>query len=127
MVAFQRPHQPGASLAQNWPPRITKFEPIPNDYKAGRSPPYHMDLADVLPADEVKEIEQSGSMAFHCIGDTGGVKDPEPQMLVARGLEQSLKGPQIAATLRGAAMSPAFCYHLGDVVYYNGEVSKYFD
>jgi acid phosphatase type 7 len=127
MVEFHRSRQPGASLAHHMPPRITKFEPIPADYKAGRNPPYQMDLADLLPADEMKEITDSGSIAFHCIGDTGGIKDPEPQKLVARGLEESLKGPQLAPTLRGAAMSPAFCYHVGDVVYYNGEIDKYFD
>ncbi len=127
MTVFHRPRQPGASLAHQATPRITKFEPIPDDYKAGRNPPYAIDLASIIPADEVKEIIDAGSMAFHCVGDTGGVKDPQPQQLVARGLEESLKGPSIAPTLRGAAMSPAFCYHIGDVVYYNGEVDKYFD
>jgi hypothetical protein len=127
MVQFHRPLQPGASLAHHPAPRITKFEPIPVDYMEGRAEPHEMDLADVLPREEVAEITQAGSMAFHCVGDTGGVKDPEPQKLVARGLEQSLKGPQIAPTLRGAAMAPAFCYHVGDVVYYNGEVDQYYD
>jgi hypothetical protein len=127
MATIHRARQPGRSLAHNAAPRITKFEPIPDDYKQGRQPPYHMDLAAVLPKDEVDEIAQSGSMTFHCIGDTGGVKDPEPQKLVARGLEESLKGPQLAPTLRTAEMSPSFCYHVGDVVYYNGEVDKYYD
>ncbi len=127
MPDLHRPRQPGASLAHHMPPRITQFEPIPADYKAGRQAPYQMDLAAILPTDEVTEITQSGAMAFHCVGDTGGVKDPEPQKLVARGMEQSLKGPQIVPALRGAAMSPAFCYHIGDVVYYNGEVDKYYD
>ena len=55
------------------------------------------------------------------------MKTPEPQKLVPQGLEESLKGVQLAPSLRGAAMSPAFCYHIGDVVYYNGEVDKYYD
>jgi acid phosphatase type 7 len=118
MAHVHRPRQPGASLAHHAIPRITKFEPIPADYAQGRAAPYHMNLADVLTAEEVTEIQQAGSMAFHCVGDTGGVKNPEPQKLVARGLEESLKGTQIAPTLRGAAMAPAFCYHIGDVVYY---------
>ena len=66
-------------------------------------------------------------MAFHCVGDTGGIKNPEPQKLVAAGMEESLKGAQIAPSLRGAAMAPAFCYHIGDVIYYNGEIDKYYD
>ncbi len=127
MAVFHRPPQPGASLAHNAVPRATRFEPIPADFKAGRAPPFQMELSDVLTADEVAEITQAGSMAFHCIGDTGGVKNPEPQKLVERGLEQSLKGPQIAPSLRGAQMAPAFCYHIGDVIYYNGEVDKYYD
>jgi hypothetical protein len=127
MVTYHRSRQPGASLAHHTTPRITKFQPIPDDFKAGRNPPFVMDLGAVLTADELQEITDAGSMAFHCIGDTGGVKDPEPQKLVARGLEESLKGPSIEPSLRGAAMSPAFCYHIGDVVYYNGEVDKYYD
>lgn len=122
-----RPRQPGSSLARHDIPRIMKFEPIPDPFKQGRNAPFQMDLSDILPADEVREITQSGALAFHCVGDTGGVKDPEPQKLVARGMEESLKGPQIVATLRGAQMSPAFCYHLGDVVYYNGERDQYYD
>lgn len=127
MALFHRPRQPGASLAHHPVPRITRFQPIPDDYKAGRAPPFEMDLSAVLPADEVTEITDAGSMSFHCVGDTGGVKNPEPQKLVARGLEESLKGPSIAPSLRGAAMAPAFCYHIGDVVYYNGEVALYYD
>jgi len=126
MTTFHRPRQPGASLAQRAPPRNTKFEPIPDRFAQGRIAPFRMDLGDVLAAGELQEITKAGSMAFHCMGDTGGVKDPEPQKLVERGLEQSLFSGNIAPSLRGAAMAPAFCYHLGDVVYYNGEVSEYF-
>lgn len=65
-------------------------------------------------------------LSFHCLGDSGGVKNPEPQRLVERGLEQSLQQGNIAPSLRGASMAPSFCYHLGDVIYYNGETSEYF-
>ena len=126
MTTFHRPRQPGGSLAHRPAPRITKFEPIPAQFAQGRNGPFRMDLGEVIGADELREITDAGSMAFHCMGDTGGVKNPEPQRLVERGLEQSLQGGQIAPSLRGAAMAPAFCYHLGDVVYYNGEVAEYF-
>ena len=126
MPTFYRPRQPGASLARRAAPRNTSFEPIPAQFTQGRQAPFRMGLNEVLTADEVQEITQAGSMAFHCMGDTGGVKNPEPQKLVERGLEQSLHGGAIAPSLRGAAMAPAFCYHLGDVVYYNGEVTEYF-
>jgi hypothetical protein len=125
MTSTHRPAQPGASLARLSVPRTGAFQPIPADYQ--RTPPFEIDLAKILPADEVAEITAAGSMAFHCVGDTGGVKDPTHQHLVARGMLQSLQGPQLAPSLRGAAMHPAFCYHLGDVVYYNGETDKYYD
>ena len=111
-----RPRQPGASLAKNSPPRIVEYEPIPAAFQPRRPPPYRMDLAEVLAPDEVAELTDAGRMVFHCMGDTGGVKRPEAQGLVARGMEQALKTEK---------MSAAFCYHLGDVVYYTGEVSEY--
>jgi hypothetical protein len=84
-----------------------------------------MDLGEILTADEIREITDAGSMSFHCVGDTGGVKNPEPQKLVERGLERSLHTRNMVPSLRGALMAP-LCYHLGDVIYYNGEVSEYF-
>jgi predicted phosphodiesterase len=45
------------------------------------------------------------------MGDTGGVKDPAPEQLVANGLEST---------------KASFFYHLGDVVYYNGESQQYY-
>jgi hypothetical protein len=113
-VAFHRPRQPGASLAHHPVPHTTKFQP--NIAKTAQ-PAFEMDLSAVLPADGVKEITEAGRMAFHFVGDTGGVKNPEPQKLVARGQEEALRGQQLAPSLRGAAMAPAFCYHLGDVAY----------
>jgi hypothetical protein len=125
---FHRARQPGAALAQKEPPRIIEFESIPDVVKPRKPSPYRMDLSEVLSADEVQEITDAGRMTLHCIGDTGGVKRPEAQLLVARGMEESLnKGTLTPPTLRGAAMSPSFCYHLGDVVYYNGEVTDYWD
>ncbi len=125
MSGYSRPRQPGASLAHKAAPRNTAFEPIPPAYAAGRDTTRRLRLQDLIEAAEVEEITRAGSLAFHCIGDTGGVKDPQPQALVARGMEQSLRPGSIEPTLRGAAMAPAFCLHLGDVVYYNGEIKQY--
>ena len=125
MSNYSRPRQPGASLAHKQAPRNTAFEPIPDTYTKGRKPPYRMALDSILSAAEVAEITTAGSMAFHCVGDTGGVKDPQPQKLVERGMEMSLQPGSLEPSLRGAAMSPAFCLHLGDVVYYNGEIAEY--
>jgi hypothetical protein len=57
---------------------------------------------------------------FHVVGDTGGIKDPVPQTIVASKLEDQLQ-PVASSPV------PAFFYHLGDVIYFNGEASRYYD
>ncbi len=95
-----RPRQPGAALAQNAAPRIIEFEPIPAAFTPRRALPYRMDLSEIVGDKEVKDITDAGRMTFHCIGDTGGVKHPEPQGLVARGLEESLTTHTLAPSQR---------------------------
>ncbi len=114
-----RPRQPGASLAQNNPPRIIAIEHIPEQFKPRAPSPYRMDLSAILTAEEIADIETTGRMSIHCVGDTGGVKRPESQHLVANGMERSAKTPSTTPV--------RFCYHLGDVVYYTGEVPDYWD
>jgi acid phosphatase type 7 len=72
---------------------------------------YHLALDDVLSSNEIQTIMDDGSITFHCMGDTGGVKDPVPEQLVANGLEST---------------KASFFYHLGDVVYYNGGSQQYY-
>ena len=55
-------------------------------------------------------------MSFHCVGDTSGVKNPEPQKLVERGLKKSLHKGNMARGLRGALMASSFCYHHVSVI-----------
>ncbi len=81
-------------------------------------PPFRLDLADIIP-DAVKAMTKAGGMALHMVGDTGGVQDPTPQQLVANGLEQD-------AAVGGAYGPPGFFYHLGDVIYFDGEAKEYF-
>jgi acid phosphatase type 7 len=85
-----------------------KFQPLPQP--TGHAP-YHLQLDAVLSRREIQAIIDAGSITFHCLGDTGGVKDPAPQQLVANGL---------------ANTTARFFYHLGDVVYYNGESQRYY-
>ncbi len=80
-------------------------------------PPFRLDLSELVP-DAVAAAEKAGGMSFHMVGDTGGVKDPTPQLLVARGLEQD-------AAIAGPYGRPAFFYHLGDVIYFDGQASGY--
>ena len=116
---MHRSRQPGASLAHNDPPRIIAKEPIPAAFTPRAPAPYRMDLSAILPREDIAKIESTGRMTFHCVGDTGGVKRPESQHLVAQGMEQSATHPTTTPV--------SFCYHLGDVVYYTGEVPDYWD
>jgi len=88
------------------------FEPLPSP--TGQYP-YRLRLLDVIPGDP-EEIAASG-LVFHCVGDTGGVKDPAPQLAVAAAM---------AADLTGGDAPPSFFYHLGDVVYFSGQSSEYY-
>ncbi len=92
-------------------------EPIPAPWQ---SPP-EMSLDQVLAAADVAAIQNAGSIVFHAVGDTGGVKEPSYQFAVADALTADLAGKTPATGL------PAFFYHLGDVVYYFGQEQYYYD
>lgn len=93
-----------------------KFQPLP---PPTGQPPYHLSLDDVLPADQMTAIRNSGRILMHVAGDTGGVKAPQSQQIVTMAMETQFQFPDV--TLR-----PAFFYHLGDVVYYYGEAKDYY-
>jgi len=82
-------------------------------------PPYHLSLASVLPADQMTAIQNAGHILLHVAGDTGGVKAPQSQQIVAMAMESEFNYPDVA-------QRPAFFYHLGDVVYYYGERKEYY-
>lgn len=100
-VLRRRPVSPGPT-----------FQPLPA--AVGR-PPYRRRLADVLTAERLMAIERAGKLRFHCVGDTGGWRDPRPQRQVAAAMVDELSGP-----------APVdFFYHLGDIVYPHGEEANY--
>ena len=92
------------------------FQPLP---PPSGPAPYRLSLDNVLPAAQMTAIRNSGRIMMHVAGDTGGVKSPEPQQIVAMAMEKHFEFPD--ATTR-----PAFFYHLGDVVYYYGEPREYY-
>jgi hypothetical protein len=83
-------------------------------------PPYHLRLSSILSAEAVQRIRDSGRLVFHTVGDTGGVNTPGPVETVALYMEQDF------ATSGDVSGNPSFFYHLGDVVYYAGEVANYY-
>ena len=64
------------------------------------------------------DIDHANVLVFHCVGDTGGINGTEAQDAIAKEMEGQITNP-------GANGSPAFFYHLGDVVYFNGVTTDY--
>jgi len=81
-------------------------------------PPYHLSLSDVLSPKQISDIEKSGSISFHSVGCTGGIKNPVPQQQVADAMVSDLQN--------GKSTKPAFLYLLGDLVYFFGQPEEYY-
>jgi hypothetical protein len=81
--------------------------------------PYRMGLDAVLPA-RARATQDAGRIVFHVVGDTGGVG--------GRGAQENVAG-HMTRQVQAAALpeQPSFLYHLGDVVYFLGEDTKYHD
>jgi len=95
--------------------RTQRFQPLPPPLG---EPPYHYDLETAVPGIG-KVAKDAGKLVFHVVGDTGGIKHPEYQMSVAKSMKSDLN--------KNENERPKFFYHLGDVIYYNGELNKYYD
>jgi predicted phosphodiesterase len=82
-------------------------------------PPFHLSLDAVLTADAMATINNAGMMVFHSVGDTGGVNTPTQIENVAGYMLKDFGASDITK-------HPSFFYHLGDVVYYDGETPNYY-
>jgi hypothetical protein len=82
------------------------------------APPFHLSLDSILAADAMKSITDSGTLVFHSVGDTGGVNTPTQIENVESYMEMDFSG--------NISQHPSFFYHLGDVVYYDGELANYY-
>jgi len=92
------------------------FKPIPSKHHQPSSLLY--DPANVLGADKIAAINNAGKIVFHALGDTGGINGTATQDELAVQMENQLEAA-------APADAPAFFFHLGDVVYYNGISSDY--
>ncbi len=81
-------------------------------------PPYRMSLESILDPDTLKAINDSGKLVLHSVGDTGGVNTPTYIEGVTRFMECDFVYTQ-------PPNRPSLFYHLGDVVYYDGESANY--
>ena len=95
-----------------------KFQPLP---EPTGNYPYHLSLNDVLQEEKkISDIINSGGISFHIIGNTGGIKNPEPQERIARALKKDFE------SYNNNEHKPSFLYLLGDIVYYNGASDLYY-
>jgi len=115
MVSF-RTNKPRPAFQQvNHAPKTTpRFIPIPVPQPVNCTLPLNAILGD----DKVKAIQDAGQIVFHSVGDTGGFNGTDTQDAIAGAMEAQF-------TAAAANAVPAFFYHLGDVIYYNGESSMY--
>lgn len=113
---LQRPgknrRQPGNPVAD--PKPYPKFIPPPATNLVNLS----LDLDLILP-DEAKAAQDTDSLVFHSVGDTGGIHGDDVERAISNAMEQQISESE------DKKQAPAFYYNLGDVVYYNGESSLY--
>jgi len=74
-------------------------------------------LEAILPG-VTAEVAAAGELVFHSIGDSGGIHGTQVQDAIAEAMEAQI-------TAAAAAAKPRFIYHLGDVVYFNGQSANY--
>lgn len=80
-----------------------------------------INLADVVDGPFIKAISQAGKIIFHAVGDTGAAKVTGPVT------EARVADLMVADLAAGGPLTPAFFFHLGDVVYHFGEGQFYYD
>jgi acid phosphatase type 7 len=105
---------PGVHPLSDLTHRSQKFQQLPDPLGP---PPYHFSLETAIPGIG-KKAQDHKKIIFHTCGDTGGVKNEDYQS----GVAAAMKGDLLKKD-----ESPSFFYHIGDVVYFNGEVSSYYD
>jgi hypothetical protein len=76
-----------------------------------------MPLRIILPH-EAATATREGKLVFHVIGDSGGIHGDDVQVAVAEAMEDQFKATS-------PADKPVFLYHVGDVVYFNGQSELY--
>jgi hypothetical protein len=118
------PTNPSSNAPHFSKPRRPFLEPIaaPKNNPRFEKPPMTNNVNLILPLhaivpDVAHQAQQAGRLVFHVIGDSGGIHGDETQIAVAEAMEQ-----QLAAA---APNKPGFCYHVGDVIYFNGQSEFY--
>jgi hypothetical protein len=112
--ATSKPRRPYGNPINTDKPQV-RFEPPPPLTKTNLTLPLGVILPTVAAA-----ATQAGVLAFHAVGDTGGEHGTDMQSAIADAMEA-----QIMGAAANTPDTPAFFYHLGDVVYFNGQSTLY--
>ena len=100
--------------------REHKLLPLPFPAPRGLPEP-KLTLAQVLKDPQAdQKILKAGQIVFHALGDSGNVRGPESQNLVADKLVSDFEEQE-------EKDRPQFFFHLGDVIYNFGEAQYYYD
>jgi len=81
--------------------------------------PFRLNLDSILSTNAINNIKREKRLVFHASGDTGGVNTTTYQQNVATFMELDFQDDD-------SGRNPSFYYHLGDVVYYDGEIINYY-
>jgi len=78
-----------------------------------------MTLSDIVGSEGAAAIEAAGALSFHAVGDTGkGTHTEQETVALAMAADYDTTHP---------AKSPAFLFHLGDVIYFNNTELGYYE
>jgi predicted phosphodiesterase len=94
------------------------LQPVP----APRTTPSRIDLAEIVGTDVLAVRTKASKISFHAVGDSGAASEVhiDSEAAVADAMTRDLIAEE-------GADAPAFCFHLGDVIYYFGEPQYYYD
>lgn len=101
----------GKGLAE-YPSNALLLEPIPTPI---RNPPT-ITLDQIVGSAGMTSIQKSGSITFHAVGDTGSPDTMTEIISTAMAADYNIAD---------AGNSPAFLFHLGDVIYYDNSMQGY--
>jgi len=102
-------------------PDVAGVQPVPTPSAPGAEPILTLETVyGSQGASRTQTIQQSGQLVFHAVGDTGSAEGPTTQSLVADKMVSDF-------TETNPADVPSFLFLLGDLVYYFGEATYYYD
>jgi hypothetical protein len=101
----------GKGLAE-YPSNALLLEKIP---PPKRNPPT-MTLDEIVGSTGMSDIQKAGAITFHAVGDTGSPDTMTEIISTAMAGDYDIAHPGI---------SPAFLFHLGDVIYYENNIPGY--